>query len=603
MRRFALRSALLACVLAACGAPLHTRSPEDAKSTTSAVAAAAPRAPAKPARTLPASSGAEGVAVGIHGAVASAEQNASRAGLEVLRSGGSAVDAAIAVAFALAVTQPEAGNLGGGGFMLVRMASGESVAIDYREVAPRASSRTMYLDASGKLSKDSVNGARAAGVPGTVAGLALAHQRFGKKPWAELIAPAIALARNGHVVDAPHAKMIEKGVKNMRAAGLEGSAHYYLAPDGAPLAEGALWKQPELANTLEQIAQHGPRAFYEGAWADSFVAAMQRLGGVWTSADLAAYKPAVREPLRFTYLGREILSMPPPSAGGIVLRQILFASELLHMRDYPWRSVQALHLFAEAARRAYADRSTWIADPDFVQVPVQQLMAAAYLQPRMQGIDLAHATASSAIQPGDPLSVHESLETTHFSVIDDAGNAVSNTYTLNNSFGALVVVPGTGILLNDEMDDFACDPGKPNFYGLVQGTRNEIAPGKRMLSSMTPTIVLENGELRAVLGSPGGPTITTNVAQLVRALIDYGQPLDVAVRAPRIHHQWLPDRISAEATLEPELVEGLRALGHTVTTTASGVIGHADCVEVDPITHGFRAVADVTRGGGGAVAY
>lgn len=559
-------------------------------------------APVANARQLPAiGADGNGVAVGVHGAVACAQAHAAAAGLAVLRAGGNAIDAAIAVAFALAVTHPVAGNLGGGGFMLVRMHDGQSVAIDYRETAPAASTRDMYLDQRGKPTRASLVGARAAAIAGTVAGLGLAHARFGTRPWAELVAPAVVLARDGHELDAHHAEQLQTAVAKMRDAGVSESVRYYLSSGGEPLSAGMLWRQPELAQTLAYIAEHGPGSFYTGALAQKIAAGVRQAGGLWTEADLAGYRALERVPLRFAYLGHEILTMPAPSAGGIVLRQILFASELLQLHDLPWRSSAAMHGYLEAARRAYADRSTWIADPAFVSVPVAGLTADAYLRARMSTIDLTHATPSASIQPGSPQP--ESVQTTHFSVVDDAGNAVSNTYTLNDAFGSLVVVAGTGILLNDEMDDFASKPGSANLYGLVQGERNKIEPGKRMLSSMTPTIVVKDGELRAVLGTPGGSTITTTVAQLVRALVDYGVPLPEAVRAPRVHHQWLPDQVAVEPEVEPELSAGLKALGHALVPYASGHIGHAHCIEVDPLTHGYRAVADVARGDGAAVAY
>lgn len=553
------------------------------------------------ARSVPAGGDKPGVAVGIHGAVASAERNASEAGVAVLKAGGNAVDAAIAVAFALAVTHPSAGNIGGGGFMVVHLATGENAAIDYREVAPLAATRSMYLDAAGNLTKASVEGPLAAGIPGTVAGLELAHARFGTKPWAELVGPAIKLARDGHTLDESHADDMQRSAAKMRELGFEESARLYLGLDGQPIAAGGVWRQPELAATLQVIASEGPRAFYKGQLSTAIATRMRALGGIWSESDLAEYKAVAREPMRFDYLGHEVITMPLPSSGGIVLRQILFASELLEFRKYPARSPQAFHLYVEAARRAYADRNEWLADPDFVKVPVAGLIDPSYIQTRMTNIDPAHATPSSTIKAGEPRDA--SHQTTHFSVVDGAGNAVSNTYTLNTGFGAKVALPGLGILLNNEMDDFAADPGKPNAYGLVQGERNAIAPKKRMLSSMAPTVLLKDGQLRAVLGSPGGPTITTTVAQLTRAIVDYGIPLDEAVLAPRVHHQWLPDQVMVEPNVEPELADGLRALGHKVEAVAWGRIGHADCIEVDPKTHGFRAVADVTRGGGAAVAY
>jgi gamma-glutamyltranspeptidase / glutathione hydrolase len=567
------------------------------------VAAPQPVAAAPIERRLPAASSEPGVAVGTHAAVASAEPNASRVALAVLQSGGNAVDAAISLAFALAVTHPTAGNLGGGGFLVLRTADGQSTTIDYRETAPAAASRDMYLDSHGQVTQDALLGARAAGIPGTVAGMWLAHQRYGSKPWAELIAPAIALAREGHALDAAHAASLARAVDQMHKAGFDSSARYFEV-DGKPVAEGQHWQQPELAQTLSEIAESA-QSFYTGALAKRLVTQMQAAGGIWSERDLADYRAEWREPLTFVYRGHELITMPPPSAGGIVMRQMLFASEQLHMEQAPYRSPLAFHLYLEAARRAYADRNTWVADPAFFSVPTQALMDPTYISARMRDIDPEHATPSSQVAAGAPLSAaaRESHETTHFSVVDAAGAAVSNTYTLNASFGAKRVLEGSGILLNNEMDDFASNPGKPNAYGLVQGEQNKIEPKKRMLSSMTPTIVVKAGQLRAVLGTPGGPTITTTVVQLVRALIDYQVTLDVAVRAPRIHHQWLPDGVIAEPDAEPEILEGLRTRGHSILPNPFGKIGHADCIEVDPASLGFRAVADVTRGSGGALAY
>ena len=558
--------------------------------------------PAGPAarRSLPAHDPTdEGTAVGIHGAVSSAEANASEVGLQVLQRGGNAVDAAIAVAFALAVTHPSAGNVGGGGFMVVRMADGKAAAIDYREVAPGAASRDMYLDAKGDVTRGSLDGAKAAGIPGTVAGMELAHSRFGTIPWAELVAPAIRLAREGHTLDSFHAEDLQGGVERMLKIGMSDSAANYRKPDGSNFAAGDTWKQPDLARTLERVAA-GPRNFYEGPLAEEMASKVQALGGIWTAADLKGYRAIAREPIAFTYRGFEIVTMPPPSAGGVVLRQLLAASEILEIHRRPWHSIDEIHLYVEAARRTYADRNFLLGDPGFVEVPMQRLLDPAYLRDRLADVDPNKATPSDKVGAGLPLG-KESLQTTHFSVVDEAGNAVANTFTLNTSFGAKVVVPGTGVLLNNEMDDFAVKPGTPNTYGLVQGEQNKIVPGKRMLSSMTPTIVVKDGQLRAVVGTPGGSTISTTVTQIVRALLDYGVTLDVAVRAPRVHHQWKPDRIMAEPTLEPAIVEGLKARGHAMAEWPS--IGHANCIEVDPATKGYRAVADVGRDGGKAVAY
>lgn len=555
-----------------------------------------------PARKVPAGPASPpGLALGSNGAVSSAESAASRVGLRVLEQGGNAVDAAIAVGFALAVTHPSAGNLGGGGFMVVAMADGRTAALDYRERAPGKATRDMYLDAHGEPTRERLVGPKAAGIPGTVAGLSLAHETFGTVPWASLVAPAITLAREGVVLDRFHADDLEHGAAHMREAGFIDSALHYSKPDGSFYREGERWQQPELAATLERIAGVGARAFYEGELARTLAEGVAAAGGIWTTADLASYRAVAREPIRFSYHGHEVITMPPPSAGGVVLWQLLTAAEVLQLEKYPWRSVDELHVYVESARRAYADRNLLLGDPDFVDLPLAHLLSADYVRARMADVDLAHATPSSAVSSGVAPGKEESHETTHYSVVDRFGNAVSNTYTLNLGFGAGFVVPGTGVLLNNEMDDFAVKPGQPNAFGLVQGETNAIAPGKRMLSSMTPTILLEDGELRAVIGSPGGSTITTTVAQIIRALVDYGLPLERAVDAVRVHHQWLPDTISAEDGLPPEVEEGLRARGHALRRRGS--IGHANCIEVDPATRGFRAVADVRRDGGEAVAY
>jgi gamma-glutamyltranspeptidase/glutathione hydrolase len=542
-----------------------------------------------------------GVAVGTQGAVVSAESHASRVGLEVLRDGGNAVDAAVAVGFALAVTHPSAGNIGGGGFMVIRMADGTSTCIDYRETAPSRARADMYLDAQGNPTRDSVLGARAAAIPGTVAGLALAHQRFGGRKWSALLQPAITLANKGHIIDKHHEAQLARAVEAMREAGFERSAKYYLDPQGRPIKAGQRWMQPELGRTLLMIAEHGPQGFYHGLFARKLAAGVQSLGGIWSVDDLQTYRAVEREPIGFDYRGHRIISMPPPSAGGVVLRQILGASELYKIGRYPWHSIQEIHLYVEAARRSYADRNFWLGDPDFVSIPIKDLTDMAYIAARMRDIDPQKATPSERVAAGRLPA--ESPETTHYSIVDRAGNAVSNTYTLNTGFGSKQVVPGTGILLNNEMDDFAAKPGQPNTYGLVQGDRNRIEPGKRMLSSMTPTIVVKDGQLRAVLGTPGGSTITTTVVQLIRNLIDYQMPLDEAVRAPRIHHQWQPDQIIIESALSESVMDGLQALGHRVVISDQGRIGRAMCIEVDPETPEFRAVADITRGSGEAVAF
>ncbi len=559
------------------------------------------------ARELPAHDPADpAIAVGLHGAVASAEASASEIGVQILQRGGNAIDAAVAVGFALAVTHPSAGNLGGGGFMVLRTADGETAAIDYRERAPKAASRDMYLDAKGEVTRGSLDGALAAGIPGTVAGFALAHERYGSLPWADLVAPAIRLAKEGTVLDSFHADDLKGGVARMDKLGFKASADLYRKADGSLYVPGDRWIQPELAASLEIVAGD-PKAFYSGPFAERLAAGVRDLGGIWTAEDLAEYRAISREPIVFDYRGHQVITMPPPSAGGIVIRQILAASEILGIADYPWHSVDEVHLYIEAARRTYADRNLLLGDPDFVEIPMKRMLTASYMKERLADVVLARATPSSEVGAGMPAPA-ESMETTHFSIIDGAGNAVSNTYTLNTSFGSKAVIAGTGILLNNEMDDFAVKPGTANTYGLVQGETNRIEPGKRMLSSMTPTIILKDGALRAVVGTPGGSTITTTVTQIVRAIIDYGQTIDVAVRAPRLHHQWLPDRIMAEPTAPQALLEGLRARGHEIMVLGTNgwswtTIGHANCIEVDPATGGLRAVADITRDGGKAVAY
>jgi len=542
----------------------------------------------------------DAVATGRHGAVASAESNASRVGIDVLRRGGNAIDAAVAIGFALSVTHPSAGNIGGGGFMLIRLADGRSVALDYRERAPGAASRDMYLGPGGVPDARSRVGALAAGIPGDVAGLAWAHGHYGTLPWAELLEPAIELARDGWALDSFHAADLAAAVTAMRAAGFTQSATAFSGAAGEPLEAGDVWRQPDLSRTLAAIARDGAEAFYGGALAERMVREVRAQGGIWTLEDLRDYRALERAPIAFEYSGHQVLSMPPPSAGGIVLRQILAGSEALELARLPWGSAERVHLYVETLRRAYLDRNHLLGDPDFVKVPLARLLDPAYGHARVRDIDPERATPSSALDPGEPVPP-ESTETTHFSVVDAAGNAVANTYTLNGSFGAKLVIPGTGVILNNEMDDFTAKVGAPNMFGLVQGEQNAIAPGKRMLSSMTPTIVTRDGQLRAVLGSPGGPTITTTVAQIAMQLIDYGRTLPEAVSEPRIHHQGLPDAIIAEQGVDAALVEGLRARGHQVMLRP--YLGHANCVERDPQSAELRAVADVARDGGKALAY
>ncbi|HEU4580156.1 MAG TPA: gamma-glutamyltransferase [Polyangiaceae bacterium] len=617
LRRLRSFTCLLVLAVCACHRPAPAGAPaEPAKSPSAAPASTAPEAPPAPenpgTEAPTASAAAPGVAIGTHGAVSSAEGAASDVGVEILKKGGNAVDAAVAVGFALGVTHPAAGNMGGGGFMVVRFPDGTSTAIDYRETAPRAANRDMYLDASGQVTKDGRIGPRAAGIPGVVAGLAMAHKKYGKLPWADVLAPAVALARDGSKLDSFHADDMkgalarigdyakDPAAKNSQLqAALRATLADFGKPDGSAYSEGEIWKQPDLARTLEAIAKNGPDAFYRGAFAADMASKVKAMGGIWSAEDLASYKAIVREPIKFSYRGYDIVTMPPPSAGGVVLRQILAAAEYLQMYKLDWDSTARIHLYVESLRRTYADRNELIGDPDFVKIPLSELLDTRYVAKRMAGIDPKHATPSSEIKAG--LQLKESEHTTHFSVVDSSGMAVANTYTLNGGFGAKVVVPGTGVILNNEMDDFTSKVGAPNMFGLVQGPQNGIEPGKRMLSSMTPTILVKDGKLRAVIGSPGGPTITTTVAQIVMQLIDHNRSLQQAVAAPRVHHQWLPDQIWHESSLPSTTVAELQALGHKLV--GRDRIGHANCIEIDPKSSAVIAVADVMRDGGKASAY
>ncbi|MEM6294892.1 MAG: gamma-glutamyltransferase [Myxococcota bacterium] len=592
---FVVASVMATLLVTGCPKPAPSAAPEPTP-------AAAEEAPPSAAREMPAGQ-ADGnrLALGTQGAVTSAEAAASEVGLSILQAGGNAIDAAVAVGFALAVTHPSAGNLGGGGFMVVRMADGTTAAFDYREQAPSAATRDMFLGPDGTPTRERLVGAKAAGIPGTVAGLALAHEAFGTLPWKDVVQPAVDLARKGNALDSFHVTDLERGVKRMREAGFDDSAKFYSKPDGSTYVEGDVWVQPVLANTLAAIAEQGPQAFYEGPIAETMAKENAAAGGIWTAADLAAYEARRREPIVFDYAGHEVITMPPPSAGGVGLWQMLKAAEAMGLAEKPWRSLDEVHLYVEIARRTYVDRNMLLADPDFVDLPLSQLMSQGYVKKRLESIDPDRATPSDEVAPGIAPLQRESHQTTHFSVADGAGNAVSNTYTLNLGFGARYVLPSSGVLLNNEMDDFATQPGSANVFGLVQGEANKIEPRKRMLSSMTPTILVKDGELRAVVGSPGGPTITTTVVQIIRAVVDYGLSIDEAVASPRVHHQWQPDMIWAEEALDDEVEAGLKAKGHEIRSR--GAMGHANCIEVDPKTRGFRAVADVERDGGKAVAY
>jgi gamma-glutamyltranspeptidase/glutathione hydrolase len=536
---------------------------------------------------------------GRHAMVASVDAIASRIGADVLKRGGNAVDAAVAVAFALAVTWPEAGNLGGGGFMLVRDAHGGIKAIDYRETAPAASTRDMYLDAAGNVTADSTLGYRASGVPGTVAGLALAHKRYGKLPWATLLEPARKLAGEGFVVS----EYLDRSLTGREAARMKQFPESWKIYGGHDLGDRLV--QPELAATLARLARD-PSDFYRGTTAKRIVAAMKAHGGLITAADLANYKPIVREPLRGTYRGYEIVCMPPPSSGGIALIEMLNMLESYDLQAMGWHSSEELHILLEVMRRAYADRAKYLGDPDFARVPVAGLISRKYAEERRRDIDPAKATDSKTVGAGDP-TPYESPSTTHFTIVDRDGMIVTSTYTLNDSFGSAVSV--AGFLLNDEMDDFASRPGTPNLYGLVQGEANAIAPHKRPLSSMTPTIVLKDGKPVMALGSPGGATIINAVLQVIVNVVDFGMNLQQAVDAPRIHHQWLPDEVGWEAfELPRDTWDALVKMGYVfhatpglVSSKTPGALGDVHAVMID--ADGTRLGASDPRRGGVAVGW
>ena len=534
-----------------------------------------------------------------HGMVGSTDEFASRAGLHILQHGGNAIDAAVAVGFALAVTHPAAGNLGGGGFMVIRMADGRETTIDYREVAPAGALRDMFLDSAGEpVSDRSLVGPLASGVPGSVAGMALAHRRYGRLPLAVVMAPAIALARDGFDVSWALADSL-KSAQSLLAR-FPGSARAFQRADATMPGPGDRLVQRDLATTLTLIAEQGPDAFYKGAIADLIAAEMARSGGLITKADLAAYTPRERPPIIGTYRGYRVISMPPPSSGGIALVQLLNILESFPLADYGHNSSRAIHLVAEAARRVYADRSEWLGDPDFFKVPVTGLLSRRYADTLRSGISETRATPSQEVKPGQPRDFEQS-DTTHYSVVDAEGNAVATTTTLNGSYGSGQIVAGAGFLLNNEMDDFSAKPGTPNMFGLIGGEANAVGPGKRMLSSMTPTILVKDGKTRLVVGSPGGSRIITTVLQVVLNVLDFKMNVQEAVDAPRFHHQWLPDAIRLERQGFPaDVVTALEAMGHT--TEVGDDMGDVHAIMIDEAT-GLRLGASDPRLDGRTLGY
>jgi len=593
---------LLVTALGACDAPPPPRSaaklpaPQapaavaaDAATASSAASAPAPVVPEYPPPPAPdppivLRAGGKNAVRGEAGLVTSVEPNATRVGADVLRHGGNAIDAAVAVGFALAVTHPSAGNIGGGGFMLVRTKSGESFSIDFREAAPAAATsekNKAMLDAG-------AIGYASAGVPGTVAGLTLARERFGTRPLAELVAPAITLARKGHRLGPRQGLTIAWSWDKLRK---DAAARAIFGRGKKPLEEGDLIRQKDLASTLEVIAEEGAPGFYQGPVAQKIDAAMRVHGGLVTAADLAAYRAKVRAPLRFSYRGFTVDTMPPPSMGGVAFAEIMLALERYRAHEAPVDSGLGLHLYVEAARRAYAERRLVGADPDFVDAAitrdlVSKLLSGAHLETRTPVLDRDHATPSEAIAAAIDGEPHESPETTHFSVVDAEGNAVACTYTLSAGFGAKVVVPGTGVVLGNAMGGFS-DSGV-----------NELVPGKRMASSMTPTIVTQGDKLVLVLGSPGGDTIPNTVAQVFRNLVDYGMTIDEAVSHGRIHHQFLPDKVRVEKHNAPprDALADLARRGHVIDMNAMP-IGDANDILVDAATGVAWGYADPREGG------
>ena len=553
-----------------------------------------------------------------HAMVATVHELASRVGVQTMKAGGNAIDAAVAVGFALAVVHPQAGNLGGGGFMLIRQAGGKTHFVDYRERAPAAATANMYLDAHGNLIEDaSTVGYKAIAVPGSVAGMVYAEKTYGKLSLAQVVAPAIKLAEEGFALTATEAgdlrddKLLTKFPESRRIFQRDGN--YYKVGD--------LFRQPDLAHTLKRIVSQ-PDDFYHGAMARELAASMQKGGGLITADDLAHYEVKEREAMRGTYRGYEIISAPPPSSGGTVLLEILNILEGYDLTKLRGRSAQATHLTLEAFRRAFFDRAEFLGDPDFSKIPVAQLIDKRYGVAWRESIDPSHASSSKSLHRPEIFSqleqyagIHslsgaqlEPAQTTHYSVVDPDGNAVAATTTLNAWFGSGITAEGLGFLLNDEMDDFAAKQGAPNMFGLIQGPANAIGPGKRPLSAMAPTIVLKDDKLFLVLGSPGGPRIITTVANILMGVVDYGMNIQEAVNAPRFHHQWLPDVTSVEQDFPAETIKLLENMGHKVEVgieesgTREAYWSDGECIMIDP-KRGDRLGASDKRNNGKAIGF
>ena len=533
-----------------------------------------------------------------NGMVVTAQRLASAVGVGILRAGGNAVDAAVAVGYAEAVVNPCCGNIGGGGFMVLHLADGRDRFLNFRETAPAAATPGMYLDAAGAaIAGQSLFGYKAAAVPGSVLGLDTALREYGSMTRAQVMAPAIQLARDGFKLEAADTAILGLATARFRADPV--LSRLFLRPDGGPLQPGDHLAQPELADTLAAIAQDGPDAFYRGRLPQAVEAASRAGGGILTAADFAAYAVTESDPLRCSYRGYDFLSAPPPSSGGATMCEILGILSGYDMAGLGFHSAAAVHLMTEAMRHAYFDRNTELGDPAFVRNPLARLLSPQYAAALRAAIP-DRAGVSATLAPGT--LPHEKAETTHYSVVDHAGNAVSVTYTLNGNFGAVVMAPGTGVLLNDEMDDFTTRPGTPNLFGLVQGAANAIAPGKRPLSSMAPTIVTRDGRTALVLGSPGGSRIITITLEVALNVIDHGMQPQEAVDAPRLHHQWLPDEIAAEPfALSPDTEALLRGMGYAIRQQAPW--GAAEVIAIDPATGRLLGASDPRRPSGAAIGY
>ncbi len=509
------------------------------------------------------------------GAVVSAREEASKIGIEILARGGNAFDAMIATDLALTVCYPNAGNISGGGFLVYRQAAGASGSLDYREKAPMAATEDMYLDKEGAIVPNkSILGGLAVGVPGTVAGLEAIHQKFGSLPWEELVQPAIDLAKNGYLVTEKQAKSFAS--KRAEFIQMNGDSTFYAQNFEA----GSVVKNLALAKTLERIAVERSAGFYQGPNAEALIQRVQETGGIMTLEDLKVYKPVWRTPIYFNYKDLRLITMGPPSSGGICLGQIMKMIAPYDIGQYKQNSEEAVQIMVEAERRSYADRSKYLGDPDFISIPSDSLLDTAYLAARMENFSFNEATPSSAIEPGS-IIWEDSEETTHYSILDSMGNAVAVTTTLNGSYGSKVYVESGGYFLNNEMDDFSSKPGVPNMFGLIGGKANAIAPEKRMLSAMTPTIVEKNGKLSMIVGTPGGSTIITSVLQTVLNVYEFGMSMQEAVTAPRFHHQWLPDVVDFEPErFDYEFIKKLQAKGYDIKEAYTRIIGRVDAIHL-----------------------